>query len=47
MNIAAARGFADDASGQKRYLNEHPDLKQRYEALHSIEWGVVEVRAEV
>ena len=24
--------FADDAS-VKRYLNEHPDLKQRYEAL--------------
>ncbi|MFY4728042.1 hypothetical protein, partial [Nitrospira sp. BLG_2] len=24
--------FADDAA-VKRYLNEHPDLKQRYEAL--------------
>ena len=25
--------FADDAA-VKSYLNEHPDLKQRYEALH-------------
>jgi hypothetical protein len=32
--------FADEAA-VKRYLNEHPDLKQRYDALRWIGWDAV------